>query len=250
MSSTDSRWFLKPPSSESRVRLFCFPYSGCGASMFRGWPARLGEAGEVEVVPLQLPGRENRTREGHFGTYEKLADAAVDGIAPYLDRPYAVFGHCGGALPAFETVLRVQERGLRLPERVFVSSQVAPQDGPYGRFLRLSPAELERELRGLLAALGSPAPRSEMVELFLDVLIADVEANKRYHREAVPLGCPVTVIGWSDDVEVPHHLMTGWDAWAPCEKTVLAGSHYTFLDAPGELTETLARFLSPVNPRS
>jgi surfactin synthase thioesterase subunit len=210
--------------------------------MFRRWPDRIGD---VEIVPVQLPGRENRMREEHFGTYEMLADAAVEGLVPYLDRPYGVFGHCGGALPAFECALRIQERGLRPPSRCFVSSQVAPQDGPYGRFLRLSRAELERELRGLLAALGTSDPPAELIELYLDVLVADVESNKRYHREAVPLSCPITVIGWSQDVEVPHHLMTGWDVWAPSEKVLLSGSHYTFLDAPGELLEVLARFLAP-----
>jgi hypothetical protein len=55
-----SRWFLREPSAESGARLFCLPYSGCGASMYRRWPRFLGD---IEVCPVQFPGRENRFRE-------------------------------------------------------------------------------------------------------------------------------------------------------------------------------------------
>lgn len=232
-----TKWFLRPPAADARVRLFCFPYSGCGASMFRSWPERVGP---VEIVPLQLPFRENRMRERHYGTYERLAEELVEAIAGFLDRPYAVFGHCGGALPAFETVLRIGERGLRPPDRCFVSSQVAPQDGPYGRFLGLDAEQLRVELLGLLAALGAQNPSEDMLELVLEVLQADLEANRRYHKEkTVTVSCPLTVIGWDNDVEVPHRLMGGWADWGEVDKHVLPGVHYTFLRAPVELQELL-----------
>ncbi|MFJ1895317.1 MULTISPECIES: thioesterase II family protein [unclassified Streptomyces] len=232
-----SKWFLKTPSDDAEYRLFCFPYSGCGASMFLKWPSRLGA---VEVLPLQLPGRENRMREPHYGTYEELAVDVVDGIAGYLDRPYGVFGHCGGALPAFETVLRIQELGLRPPARCFVSSQVAPQDGPHGRFLGLSEDGLRAELSGLFGELGSADPPAEMVDMFLEVMTADLEANRRYVKpEAGRAPCPLTVVGWEHDHEVPHELMGGWARWAEADKVVLPGTHYTFLGAPAELMERL-----------
>lgn len=237
-----SPWFLVPPPADAASLLFAFPYSGCGASMFRGWPQRIGDHA---VVPIQLPGRENRLREGHFGTYEQLAEAAAAGLAPHLDRPYAVFGHCGGALPAFETVLRIAQRGLPLPSRVFMSSQVAPQDGPRGRFLRLNRAELATELRTLLSAMGSSEPPAELLELYLDVLVADVEANKAYHRPAptTALPCPLTAIGWDADVEVPPSAMGGWSAWAPTRTELLLGTHYTFLGAPVSLRAVIERDL-------
>ncbi|GAB2331853.1 thioesterase domain-containing protein [Streptomyces griseoincarnatus] len=231
------RWFLRMPSPDAEYRLLCFPYSGCGASMYVSWPQWIGP---VEVVPLQLPGRENRMREPHYGTYEQLADDVVDGIAAYLDRPYAVFGHCGGALPAFETVLRIQEAGLRPPERCFVSSQVAPQDGPYGRFLGLTEEGLRDELRGLFAALGSNNPSADMLDLFLEVMCADLEANRKYHKPVTTgVSCPLTVIGWDADAEVPHRLMGGWGRWADASTVVLPGTHYTFLSAPDVLLERL-----------
>ncbi|WP_405983597.1 thioesterase II family protein [Streptomyces sp. NBC_00872] len=239
MNPEQRRWFLREPSPDARMLLLCMPYSGCGASMYRAWPATIGEA---EVVPLQLPWRENRIREPHFGTYQELAKALLDDVGELLTaRPYALFGHCGGALPAFETVIQIARRGLPAPRRYFVSSQVAPQDGPWGRFLGLSEQELRDEIAGLLTAMGAAASAGELVDLFIEVMEADLEANRQYYYgQAGSVPCPITALGWSDDVEVPHTLMGGWGAWAATEKKVLPGTHYSFLDAPPELIGVLA----------
>ncbi|MEW2294691.1 thioesterase domain-containing protein [Streptomyces sp. NPDC006743] len=243
MEPRQRRWFLREPSPDARMLLLCMPYSGCGASMYRAWPATIGAA---EVVPLQLPWRENRMREPHFGTYEELAAALLDDVGELLtSRPYALFGHCGGALPAFETVIAIAERGLPAPVRYFASSQVAPQDGPWGRFLALDDQGLRDEIAGLLTAMGAAASAGELVDLFIDVMHADLEANRKYFRPAGTVPCPITALGWDDDVEVPHRLMGGWQAWAPTDKVVLPGTHYTFLDAPSALVRVLADRLTP-----
>ncbi|MER5770625.1 thioesterase domain-containing protein [Streptomyces sp. NPDC001985] len=242
--TSGSRWLLRPPAEDCEIRLFCFPYSGCGATMYRNWPERIGR---IEVLPLQLPGRENRMREPHFATYERLADDFADEFAPCLDRPFAFFGHCGGALPAFEAVVRLAERGLPAPLRLFVSSQVAPHEGPYGRFLGLSDDQLADELRTLLGALGGGrTPPPQLLELYLEVLVADVEANRKYRKPAeVGIPCPITAIGWDRDAEVPHRLMSGWQDCAPTRSVLLGGEHYTFLDAPGPLIDVFAADLLP-----
>src|SRR6185503_20040560 len=201
------RWLLRRPSSDAAARLFCFPYSGSGASMYRSWPRRIGS---IEVCPIQPPARENRIREPHYGTYEALAAALVDYLPPYLDRPFGFFGDCGGALPGVELTRQLEAAGLPTPRRLFISSQVAPHDGPYGRFLGLSRDELADELRKLIVALGgSPAPA--LVAMGLDLLSQDLEANRRYRSDGPRrLPCGITVIGWTEDREIPMPLMQGW----------------------------------------
>jgi surfactin synthase thioesterase subunit len=240
-SEVRSPWFVSSLSTDARARLFLFPYSGCGASMYRDWPAWIGE---IEVVPLQFPGRENRMREPHFGTYENLAVDLVDGLRPFLDRPYALFGHCGGALPAVETALRLSAAALPAPARLYVSSQVAPQDGPYGRYLTLTRAELFGELDALMRAAGGE-PNPEILELLLGVLVADVDANRRYRKDVAPrFACPVTAVGWTRDVEIPPVLMAGWQDCGPVRDLVLDGEHYTFLDPPESLLTRFAADLA------
>ncbi|HEY4021079.1 MAG TPA: thioesterase domain-containing protein [Pseudonocardiaceae bacterium] len=230
-------WFMNSLSDTATARLFCFPYSGCGATMYQAWPRWIGG---IEVVPVQLPGRENRMREPHFGTYEQLAATLVEGLRPFLDRPYALFGHCGGALPAAETVLRLATAGLPAPARLYVSSQVAPQDGPYGRYLGLTRDELSGELGALMRAAGGE-PDPEILDVLLDVLVEDVDANRRYRKDVAPrFGCPLTAVGWTRDVEIPPALMTGWADCGPTRDVLLEGEHYTFLDPPDALLAEFA----------
>lgn len=213
--------------------------------MYHRWPRRIGA---VDVCLVQPPARENRIREPHYQTYPGLARLLLaDGLSDYLDKPYAFFGHCGGALPGVELAWQIAAAGLPAPRRLFVSSQVAPHDGPAGRFLTLQRDELAEELRRLIESLGGK-PSPQLVELGLALLEADLAANRSYLvPRPRPLPCGVTVIGWTDDAEIPMAAMGGWrDLAGDCRYTLLPGGHYTFLDAPAALLAELARGLLDV----
>ncbi len=235
-----TRWFLRQPEPNAQARLFCLPYSGCGASLYRHWPRTM--AG-VDVCAVQLPGRENRLSEPAYATYEMLADDLAEVLRPYTGRPYGLFGHCSSALAAYETAARMVQRGYAPPTRLFVSSEVAPQDGPYGRFLEMSDRELADELNDLLVGMGR-TPSPDLVELTLGVLRADVEVNKRY-RVPLPyrLPGPITAIGWTGDTGIEHFAMGGWAACGETTFDLLEGDHYRFIDAPPELQMLFVRDL-------
>ncbi|WNV85490.1 thioesterase domain-containing protein [Umezawaea sp. Da 62-37] len=238
------RWFLREPSPDAGVRLFCLPYSGCGASMYRQWPATVAD---IEICPVQLPGRENRMREEPFSSFGSLAEMLCDALAPYLDRPFAFFGHCSSALVAYETALRLRRRGLPVPTRIFVSSQVAPHKGPHGRFLEMSEDELRVEVANLITALGG-TPRPDMVDLSLEVLVSDVEAHKAYGvSPPEPLPCPASVLGWDADVEVPHELLHDWSDLGETTFRLLEGPHYGFMGGPDSLMRAFATDLGRVH---
>ncbi|MFF7753141.1 thioesterase II family protein [Streptomyces sp. NPDC007971] len=230
-------WLLRQPDPLATARIFCIPYSGTGAGMYNRWPSSVGS---VELVPVQLPGRANRMREQAPTTYEELAEHLVAGLEPYLDRPYGFFGHCGSALAAYQAAVQVEATGSAVPGHLFISSQVAPQDGPTGRFLELDDDGLTNELRIMIEERGgNPSP--EVLEVALEVLRADIEVNKRYVvPDPVRLTMPITTIGWSEDREVQHHTMSGWDRCGDTDHHVLPGAHYRFLDGPTELFELFA----------
>jgi surfactin synthase thioesterase subunit len=239
--SKKSRWLLRRPDPAAGARLFCFPYSGSGATMYDRWPRRIGA---IEVCPLQPPARQNRIREPHYETYQELAADLVEHLTPYLDRPFAFFGHCSGALPGVEVTRRLTAGGLPLPSRVFASAQVAPHDGPYGSFLQMNPAELRGELATIIVNLGGQ-PTDALLDMGLELMVKDVEANRRYVVAApVELRCGVTTIGWSADTVIPPGLMGGWRAMsADYRAVVLEGGHFAFLDPPPALRAEIARGL-------
>ena len=50
-----------------RLRLFCLPYAGGGAALFRLWADNL--PAEIEACPIFLPGRERRMREAPYSRW-------------------------------------------------------------------------------------------------------------------------------------------------------------------------------------
>ncbi|MFD8981334.1 thioesterase II family protein [Streptomyces sp. NPDC059564] len=233
-----SPWFPRPRTTGHAARLFCFPFSGSGASAFSAWPAAIDGA---EVCPVQFPGRENRLGHPHYGTYEDLADSLVEALEPLLERPFAFFAHCAGALPAYETVLRLAALGLPGPDRLFVSGQPAPHDASRDRMLTLTEPELRAELESFVRGRGIE-PRPDMIDMGMTVLLRDHAAAGAYRRtEPVKVDCPVVVVHWRDDPDVTLEELEGWRRYADSvEIRVVDGGHYDFMDAPEELLRLLA----------
>ncbi|MET3436053.1 surfactin synthase thioesterase subunit [Sphingomonas sp. 1185] len=196
----------------------------------------------TEICLIQPPARERRIRDPHYGTYEELAKQVIENLLPYFDRPFGFFGHCGGALPGFATALELHRRGLPTPTCLFISSQVAPHDGPFGRYLHLDDDELREELCGFVRRLGGE-PNAELIEVGLTTLKLDLEANRQYVF-AGPVRLPglLRTISWIEDVEILHNQMTGWPLYADTGRfhsTVLPGDHHEFLKAPAALLDAL-----------
>jgi surfactin synthase thioesterase subunit len=241
---------LRTPGDDMPARLFCFPYSGMGASMYSKWPTKIGD---TELCLVQLPGRENRIREPHYQTHELLAEQLAEELSPYFDRPFGFFGHCGGAFPAFATALHLARHQAPTPACLFVSSQVAPHDGPCGRFLRMSDSELGEELAQLTRAQGGE-PKPDVIQMNVGVLRADLTAVENYPFEApVELPAHVRAIGWDRDAEILPEQMSGWSAYARPGRfhwTMLHGGHYTLLDAPDGLIAELDEGMRPAYVQS
>jgi surfactin synthase thioesterase subunit len=231
-----NKWLPRPPSTEATGRVFLIPYSGCGAGMYRQWPR---QRDGIEFVPVELPGHETRFAEPNFASYQELAKMMAVGLEPYLDVPFSFFGHCGSALAAYEVSAELTRAGMAPPTQLYVSSEVAPQDGPAGRFLSMSDAELGAELDTLIRELGG-TPSAELIELYLEVLRADVETNKRYIvPEPYRLSCGITAIGWTEDDEIPYATMDGWTRCGDTRFVVLEGRHHRFIEAPADLLDVM-----------
>ncbi|MFF4832691.1 thioesterase II family protein [Streptomyces sp. NPDC001315] len=231
-----NKWLPRPPSAAAAGRVFCIPYSGSGASMYRQWPR---EQDGVEFLPVELPGRETRFAEPVPQTYQELAAAMIPALEPYLDVPFAFFGHCSSALAAYEVSAELIRTGLPAPARLYVSSQVAPQDGPAGRFLTMDDAGFAAELEQLVTEQGG-TPNPDLIELYVEVLRADVDTYRRYVMpDPYPLSCPITVVGWTEDDIIPYDTMGGWPKCGETTSVLLEGRHHRLMEAPQELLRLL-----------
>lgn len=212
--------------------------------MYRRWP-RLADG--IAICPIQLPGREDRTAERLPASYAELAADLTEGLLPYLDRPFAFFGHGAGALIGYEATVRLRRHRSPTPSRLCVSAQVAPHHGPHDLLARRRGPSIVAQAEVLVQRVyGSQA---NALESCLRVLPADIELLHRYRPiEPVDIGCPITAIGWRDDERVDHASMRGWAECGPTNFILLDGGHSTFVDPPGALIDALVEGLAPGAP--
>jgi surfactin synthase thioesterase subunit len=214
MTATDNVWIISSLSSaRPRLRLFCLPYAGGGAAAFARWVNLLPPA--VELCRVQLPGRENRWREAPFTQLTLLVEALTNVIRPYLDLPFAFFGHSLGALISFELARQVRCQFDLNPAQLFVSGRWAPHlPNPDPPLYQKPDAEFIDTLRQQYNNMPDVVANDpELLEIFLPLLRADVTMLDTYAYSAGrPLDCPLTAYGGSDDQRVTRAALEAWCA--------------------------------------
>ena len=242
-------WLVRPvPNPSADLRLFCFPYAGGGAAVFRGWAEGLGP--EIEVCAVRLPGRESRLREAPFRQHQPLIEALLPALQPELNRRFALFGHSMGALIGFELARELARRGGPMPVHLFVSGHRAPNLPSRVPPLANLP---EPEFRDRLRAMGgTPAEildDPELMTIFGPLLRADLALGEGYaYRDAPPLGCPVSAFGGEDDPRLRPEDLQDWarQTRAPFTLKLFPGGHFFLHTAGPDLLQAIRMALRPL----
>ncbi len=155
-----NRWITtRVRALRPRLRSTCFPYAGRGASMYAGWQAAFSS--DVEICPVQLPGREDRLGEPAACRIDPLVDSFLASVGEELDSPFVFFGHSMGGVVAYEIARRLQGSGARGPELLIVSASEPPHASRDAtRVYELPDDELVAELRSWKGNSGAGALRS------------------------------------------------------------------------------------------
>ncbi len=240
-------WLSPPRPPEGRLRLFCFPHAGAGASVFRQWSAELPPA--VEVWPVQLPGREARFRETPYDRIDPLVTDLMAAIGPELKPPFALFGHSLGALVAFELTRALRSAGLPMPVHLVVSGRIAPQLADPRRKLHDMPlADFVQTLRALAGTPPELLRNESLLAALMPLLRADFAVNETYdHRPEPPLDVPLTVIGGTADSKTERFEI---DAWRQQTKNrfrsvFLPGGHFFVVERRELVLRQLREDLAP-----
>lgn len=236
-------WVTRPkPNPQARFRLFCLPYAGAGASIFRSWSEELPP--EIEVCPIQLPGREDRLGETPFTRLSPLIQTLAPLLRPYLDIPFAIFGHSMGALISFELTRELRRQNWPCPVHLFVSGIRAPQIPdlalPIHRLLEPEFIESVRRLNGTpQEVLQNP----ELMKLFLPALRSDFAILETYfYATEEQLKCPISAFGGLQDTIVSREDLAVWRAQTHGAFTLqmFPGDHFFLHSDPQPLLQAIA----------
>lgn len=194
----------------AKLRLFCFPYAGGGASTYRAWPTDLPSS--IELCALQLPARERRIHEPPLTDMAPLVEHVIAAIEPWLDRPFGFYGHSMGALIAYEVARALRRQRRDLPVVLFAAARRAPhlaKEKPHVH--HMDDASLTEVIRRLNGTAASIINDQRVMSHYLPTIRADFALfeNYRYVPES-PLSCSIVALGGTSDAEQSQEELALW----------------------------------------
>lgn len=221
--------------------------------MYRLWPN--DAPSHIEVCRVQLPGRENRLKERPFTRLGPLVETLAKVLRPYLDMPFAFFGHSVGALMCFELARYLQKQEGLSPDHLFVSGRRAPHvPDPDSPVHQLPEGEFVEEVRRRYDGIPEAVLKDpELLHLMLPVVRADMAISETYvYKNGEPLECPISAFGGLQDCRVTQEDLTAWRLQTRDSFTLrmLPGNHFFLQDTRPALLRALSDDLNHIITRN
>jgi surfactin synthase thioesterase subunit len=206
---TFAPWIKKVPGGRGRGAVVVFPHAGGAAVAYRRLAVTLAGQG-IDPYLLQYPQRADRLTDLPAETIPELAADLYRAGDWKRVGPLRLFGHCMGAVVAFEFA-RLAERDGADVRQLWVSAGQAPSTvaaaGPM--------PTTDDGLRAELADLGGTDPRlladDDFVELLLQAIRADYRAWNRYACEpGVQIDADIYAVGGRRDHRITEAQLRAW----------------------------------------
>jgi medium-chain acyl-[acyl-carrier-protein] hydrolase len=227
--TTFNSWVTCPkPNPNAELRLFCLPYAGGSAMIFRTWHNSLPPT--IEVCPIELPGRGRQIKLPLYTEMQPLVREIAQNLIPYLDKPFAIFGHSMGGLVSFELTRLLRSEYNLTPLHLFISARNAPQVTPTKRKIyNLPDAEFWQEIRNYNGTPDDVMENQEMIQIFLPILRADFTVLDTYvYTHQPPFNIPISVFGGLQDTEFIDYELEAWQEQTLANFSLhkLEGNHF------------------------
>lgn len=222
-----------------KIKLFCLPYAGGSALLYKKWTGLLDAS--IDMQPVELAGRGKRIHEPMYTDINQAVEDLYHILAAQTTgQPYALLGHSMGAMLAYLLSQKIRKEALTQPVHVFFSGRGAPHVKKVPHNYHLLP---DPEFRVAIEQLGGTPPAlfdcPELLELFLPLLRNDfrLAATDLSGERVCPLDYPITVFLGKDE-EITAEQSDGWKRHtnATCHLHYLEGDHFFLQHKAEEMT--------------
>lgn len=215
-----------------------FPHAGGAALAYRSLGTALAKAGSDAYV-MQYPQRGDRLSHPAPATVGDLARDLFDAGDWAALGPIRLFGHCMGAVVAFEFARVAEREGVEI-DALWVSASEAPSTVAAAPDLPMAQSEIIAEM----VDLGGTDPRllddDDFVELLLMAVRADYSAFNRYACEAdATITADIHTLGGDRDHRVSEDMLRRWETHTTGAFTLsmFDGGHFFVNDHTAEVAE-------------
>jgi medium-chain acyl-[acyl-carrier-protein] hydrolase len=195
----------------AKLKLLCLHHAGGAASFFNDWPAAMGAL--VQVVPIQMPGRESRFAEPQATSIHQIVQDISANHPHFTDQPYAIFGHSLGAVVGFELARKLALIDAPQPRFLAVSGHGAPSHPLPCAPMHLLPDDaFIQSMRSQYGGISDQVLRSpELLQFLLPRFRADIRLADTYPYQKGPaLHTPIVVLHGVQDRSVALHELAAW----------------------------------------
>jgi surfactin synthase thioesterase subunit len=226
---------LAGPTSPE-VDLVVYPAAGAGPSYYHTWREFAPPGWRLRAVCL--PGRGPRFGEPFAASVHEVADLVAEAAAADQRAPVVLFGHSGSSLWALETARRLA------PALLATAGCQAPVPGRPIEYPEETDEANRIFTRQQLLALGITEQQvlTELVEVSVPILVADMALSQGWEAPDEPLCCPIVSYFGSDDA-VPTDP---WNAFTTATASIVTvpGDHNFTRHSPDALLADLSQRIS------
>ncbi|MBJ7384868.1 MAG: thioesterase [Mycolicibacterium sp.] len=215
-----------------------FPHAGGAALAYRSLGTALAKAGSDAYV-MQYPQRGDRLSHPAPASVGDLARDLFDAGDWAALGPVRLFGHCMGAVVAFEFARVAEREGVEI-DALWVSASEAPSTVAAAPDLPMAQSEIIAEM----VDLGGTDPRllddDDFVELLLMAVRADYSAFNRYACDAdATIAADIHTLGGDRDHRVSEDMLRRWESHTTGAFTLsmFDGGHFFVNDHTAEVAE-------------
>lgn len=231
-------WVKRYPGADASGAIVVFPHAGGAAMAYRALGSALAAAGS-ETFVMQYPQRGDRLTQPAPDTVGDLAQDLFAAGDWSRVGPLRLFGHCMGAVVAFEFARVAERHGVDVSQ-LWVSASEAPSAVAARPSLPMAEAEIIAEMVDLGGTDRQLLDDEDFVELLLMAVRADYRAFNRYACGAdVTIAADIHTLGGDRDHRISEELLRDWEIHTSGAFTVsmFTGGHFYVNDHTHDVAE-------------
>ena len=232
-----------------RINLFCFPFAGGSVYSYRPFLSYCPP--DINIVPLELPGRGRRTIEPLLTCIDEMVDDMYSRIKSHLSEPYAFYGHSMGTVLALRTAWKIREEGLTMPLSMIMSGRGGPSNPePVTCRSDLPREEFFLKLRELGGSPDEVFSNEEVKSYFEPILRADFKAleNYNYQPHNHPVSVPFAVmVGNEEGIALEKAMLWQQETTFQITVNTYSGGHFFIFDQPHAIVPEITRYIRRSN---
>jgi mycobactin phenyloxazoline synthetase len=224
-------WLKRFTGSTARGSVVVFPHAGGAAAAYRSLAKALS-ANDVDAFVVQYPQRADRRNHPAADSIGALALELFEAGDWAPAAPLSLFGHCMGAVVAFEFARIAEANGVPV-RALWASAGQAPSTVAASGPLPTSESGVVADMVDLGGTDPVLLEDEEFVELLVKAVQADYRALNVYScRPDVRISADIHAVGGNRDHRISREMLAGWETHTSGRFTLsdFDGAHFYLND--------------------